>query len=97
MTAHQTLETVLCEAVDRLRSPRGLDIPRFVQEHPEHAEELRELLPALVSMGRERLNRAIDQGVLVAACELFRGGDSPCAAPTAPRSSVTASKRFGTT
>lgn len=76
MTTPQTLETLLYEAVDRLRSPQGLEIPRFIQEHPEHAEELRELLPALVSMGRDRLNRAIDQGVLVAACELFLGGQA---------------------
>lgn len=71
MTIPQTPETVLYKAVDRLRSPQGLELEPFVALHPEHAEELRELLPALVSMGRDRLNRAIDQGVLVAACELF--------------------------
>ena len=71
MTTPQTLEAVLYKAVDLLCSPQGLEIPVFVQEHPEHAEELRQLLPALVSMGKDRLNRAIDQGVLVAACELF--------------------------
>lgn len=71
MTIPQTLEAVLYEAVDRLRSPQGLELEPFVALHPEHAEELRELLPALVSLGETRLNRAIELGIIVAACELY--------------------------
>lgn len=64
-------EAVLCRAIDQLRSPWGLEIPAFLRQYPEYAEELTRDLPALVSAGPAAINRALDDQCVAVLCELF--------------------------
>ena len=70
-----TIEEVLTRALETLQSfpaiSRETLVLAYCSEHPEHAEELRELIPVMVCLDEERWQRAAELGCLQAACELY--------------------------
>lgn len=48
------IESVLAEALQRLEASGRLEVSAYVSAYPEHAEELRSLLPVLMTLHAER-------------------------------------------
>ncbi len=48
------IDAVLAEALQRLEASGRLDVPTYVSAYPEYADELRELLPVLQTLHKER-------------------------------------------
>jgi len=48
------IETVVAEALKRLETSGRLDLSAYVAAYPEHAEELKELLPTLLELHQEK-------------------------------------------
>lgn len=82
------IESVVAEAQQRLESSGRLDVAAFISAYPEHATELKELLPVMLDLHREKQWQQAEQQSRTFALDLFAqftAGQAPAAAPvTAP-------------
>lgn len=65
------IEAVVAEAQQRLESTGRLDVAAYVSVYPEHADELRELLPVMLTMHREKRWNAAEETSRAFAVGLF--------------------------
>ncbi|HEY3363751.1 MAG TPA: hypothetical protein VGK74_01690 [Symbiobacteriaceae bacterium] len=65
------IEAVVAEAQQRLESSGRLDVAAFISAYPEHAEELAELLPVMLTVHRESQWRAAEGNSRAFALALF--------------------------
>lgn len=65
------IEAVVAEAQQMLETTGRLDIAAFASAHPEHAEELREILPVMLTLHAERCWQQADERSRTFALGLF--------------------------
>jgi transcriptional regulator with XRE-family HTH domain len=65
------IETVVAEAQRRLESTGRLDIAAFASAYPEHADELREILPVMLTLHEEKRWKQAEERSRAFAVGLF--------------------------
>lgn len=65
------IEAIIAEALQRLETSGHLDVSAFAAAHPEHAGELRELLPAMLDIHTERRWQEVAAASRAYAVSLF--------------------------
>lgn len=65
------IEAVVAEAQQRLEATGRLDIAAFASAYPEHAEELREILPVMLTLHEEKRWQRAEQRSRAFALDLF--------------------------
>src|SRR5262245_6075590 len=58
-----SLELLIDELTDRIQAGESIDFESYVGQHPEHAEELRKLIPALEIMGQLNSSGGLGAGL----------------------------------
>jgi transcriptional regulator with XRE-family HTH domain len=74
------IEAVLAEAQERLNATGRLDVTAFVSAYPEHAHELRELLPVMLRLHQEKRWQAAEAQSRAFALSLFPALTAPAPA-----------------
>src|SRR5215831_11061346 len=60
--ADPALAALVDELTDRLQAGEAVDLEAYLRRHPEHAEPLRQLIPALEMMGELKRSAAREAG-----------------------------------
>ncbi len=91
------IEAVVAEAQQRLQQTGRLDIAAFVAAYPEHAEELRELLPVMLTLHQEKQWQEAEAASRAFAVGLFDqlAEQSSAAAPAGVEPASPAQKTLG--
>lgn len=76
------IEAIVAEAQQRLASTGRLDVSAYVAAYPEHAAELRELLPVILTVHQEKRWQKAEAASRSYALDLFRDLSAQAATPT---------------
>jgi hypothetical protein len=74
------IETIVAEAQQRLESTGRLDLAAYVTAYPEHAAELQEVLPVILTLHQEKRWKAAEAASLSFAMGLFTELTAPAEA-----------------
>lgn len=76
------IEAIVAEAQQRLASTGRLDVSAYIAAYPEHAAELRELLPVILTVHQEKRWQKAEAASRSYALDLFRDLSAQAATPT---------------